>query len=69
MKEGTIYFDGDFGRYALCGYHFHCGDCLQIWIDGRWQETRIEMHGTSDWMLIGYPDLDLDGLRARRDWP
>ena len=41
----------------------HCGQCLDVQIDGRWVPTRIEM--SSDWYLVGIETDNLVGLSAR----
>jgi hypothetical protein len=35
-------------------HEFHCGECFEIEISGRWHQVRIE-HCSSGWYLIGLP--------------
>ena len=45
---------------------FHCGECLEIMIDGKWQKTRMEMAVDCQWYLVGTPFYgDLEYIRAR----
>lgn len=41
----------------------HCGDTMEVLIDGNWIPTRIEMD--DDWYLVGIPCRDLIGLIVR----
>ncbi len=41
----------------------HCGECLDVKINGRWIPTRIEMG--DDWFLVGVNTNDLIGLEVR----
>ena len=43
---------------------FHCGNHLQVMIDGEWIDTRIEMYINQKWYLVGV-DRELEGLKAR----
>lgn len=65
-REGRLRLCHHSGRYVLDGWELHCGDCLEVFIDGKWQATRIE-HG-EDWLLVGTQNGNihvLDGLEAR----
>lgn len=49
---------------------FHCGECLEVMVDGEWVETAMEMawengHGT--WYLVGTPyrGENIEYVRAR----
>ena len=48
---------------------FHCGECLEVMLDGKWQPTRMEMAWGSDggsWYLVGTPYKgDLEYIKAR----
>lgn len=69
MKQGALVYDERAGRYdvrfGLYEYYggLYCGQCLDVWIKGRWVPTRIEMG--EDWLLVGVCDGDLSGLRVR----
>ncbi|MFR4580497.1 MAG: DUF5348 domain-containing protein [Clostridium fessum] len=44
----------------------HCGECLQILLDGRWVQTRMEMDAERNWYLVGTPYRgDLEYIQAR----
>lgn len=70
--QGRLGFNTDNGRYGLlssdlwinCG--FHCGDCLEVEMDGRWEKTRMEMMAGQEWYLVGTPYCgNLEFVRAR----
>lgn len=69
MKQGALVYDGQTGRYDIRfgpeEYYggVHCGQCLDVWVKGRWVPTRMEMR--SDWYLVGVYEGDLSGLRVR----
>ena len=48
---------------------FHCGETLEVWDyeQEQWQPTRMEMHYTNEWYLVGTPfkGQALEGLRVR----
>lgn len=55
-------------RYYLDGRPLHAGDCLEIWIDGRWRLGRYEYRNMGDWldaMLYIEPELV---YALRPDW-
>ncbi len=42
----------------------HCGQTLEVFVNGKWEPTRIEM--SDDWYLVGIKGLDsLDSQRVR----
>lgn len=43
----------------------HCGECLEIKINGGWVQTRIESNADDAWYLVGFPRLRMEGLEAR----
>ncbi len=70
--QGRLGFNTDNGRYGLlssdlwinCG--FHCGDRLEVKMNDRWEETRIEMTAGQEWYLVGTPYCgNLEFVRAR----
>ena len=75
MKQGTLYFDKDYGRYNFnyedsdgdeCDYGgIHCGEVFEFQLNGVWVPARVEMSDT--WYLVGLPGLKLDGLKVRRN--
>ena len=71
MIEGRLYYRSDLGRYGLMSNGewavegFHCGNLLEVWIDGRWIPTRIEMTADEQWYLVDLPGMVLYDLKAR----
>ena len=49
-------------RFSPNNYYggLHCGETLDVKINGRWVSTRIEMG--NDWYLVGVDTDDLVGL-------
>lgn len=52
-------------RFSPNNYYggLHCGETLDVKINGRWVSTRIEMG--NDWYLVGVDTDDLVGLIVR----
>lgn len=69
MKQGTLIFDEYRDRYDirfdLNEYYggLHCGDCLDVFIRGKWKPARME-YG-NNWYLTGIRTDDLNGLLVR----
>lgn len=69
MKKGTMIVDRESGRmdirFGLEEYYggLHCGECLDVLIDGEWIPTRIEMD--DGWYLVGIQTERLAGLTVR----
>ena len=69
MRQGTMVIDEESGRmdirFGLMDYYggLHCGECLDVQIDGEWIHTRIEMG--DGWFLVGVPTDQLVGLVVR----
>lgn len=69
MKVGTLVPQRGTGRmdirFSPNGYYggLHCGEPLDVKINGRWVSTRIEMG--NDWYLVGVDVDDLVGLIVR----
>ena len=68
-RQGTMVTDEDSGRmdirFGLLDYYggLHCGECLDVLIDGEWVPTRIEMR--DGWFLVGIQTDQLAGLIVR----
>lgn len=51
MREGRLGYNSSSERYGILlsdlwiDTGLHCGECLQILLDGRWVQTRMEMDG------------------------
>ena len=71
QKTGALIFDETADRYDirfdLNDYYggLHCGDCLEVFVRGKWKPTRIEMSAAQEWYLVGIRAEDLTGLRVR----
>ncbi len=72
MKEGRLGYNSSNGRYGLLASDlwmktgFHCGECLEIYMNGKWVKTRMEMDIAKHWYLAGTPYYgDLEFIRAR----
>ena len=63
QKTGALIFDETADRYDirfdLNDYYggLHCGDCLEVFVRGKWKPT--------NWYLVGVRASDLNGLRVR----
>ena len=48
MKQGALIYDRESSRYnirfGLDDYHggLHCGECFDVFADGKWKPTRID---------------------------
>ncbi|MFR0788473.1 MAG: DUF5348 domain-containing protein [Vescimonas sp.] len=66
QKTGALIFDETADRYDirfdLNDYYggLHCGDCLEVFVRGKWKPTRME-YG-DNWYLVGVRASDLNGL-------
>lgn len=69
MKQGSLIYDPESGRmdirFGLEDYYggLHCGECMDVLLDGKWIPTRIEMY--DEWYLVGIKTDDLIGLVVR----
>ena len=70
-KEGILYYNKFIERYDICfdvGDLFgglHCGDCFEVYIDGKWIQTSIEMAASGKWYLTDVTTEKINGLKAR----
>lgn len=52
------------GQWEYTG--FHCGEGLEVRVDGKWIETRMEMDMERNWYLAGTPfRCNLENITAR----
>ena len=76
MRTGRLGYNSDNDRYGLLisdlWEHdgFHCGECLEVMVDGEWVQTCMEMaweNGHGVWYLVGTPYRGeaLEYVRAR----
>ena len=69
MKQGALIFDEQTDRYDirfdLADYYggLHCGERLEVLLDGEWIPTRIELG--EFWYLKGVKLIKLNGLIVR----
>ena len=69
MKQGTLVYDMESGRYDirfdLSSYYggLHCGECFDVMVGNHWKPTRSEMD--ESWYLVGIRTDNLIGLRVR----
>ena len=65
-KTGALIFDETADRYDirfdLADYYggLHYGECMEVFVSGKWKPTRIE-YG-DNWYLVGVRAADLNGL-------
>ena len=72
MVTGRLGYNSDNDRYGLLvsdiweNDGFHCGECLEVMVDGKWVATRMEMSAGREWYLVGtgYKG-DLEYIMAR----
>ena len=61
MKQGRLGYNNNNKRYGVLSMDLwidsglHCGDCLQVLIDDKWIDTRMEMDIAGNWYLVGTP--------------
>ena len=71
QRTGALIFDETADRYDIRfdvnDYYggLHCGDCMEVFVRGKWKPTRIEMSAAQEWYLVGIRAEDLNGLRVR----
>ena len=72
MREGRLGYNSSNGRYGILSSDLwldtglHCGECLQVLMDGKWTQTRMEMDAARNWYLVGTPyHGNLEYIRAR----
>jgi hypothetical protein len=69
MCTGNLFYDAEARRYNirfdLERYYggLHCGECMDVMIQGNWKATRIEMN-SEGYYLVGVPGK-IDGLQVR----
>lgn len=64
MKMSLRYHPDD-DRWMLGDRELHCGDALQVMVNGQWRKTRMEMDGNNEWYLVGLRDVNMADLPAR----
>ena len=71
MRQGRLGYNEKNGRYGLLISDlwerdgFHCGEVLEVLVDGEWVQSRMEM-GDGEWYLVGTPFRgDLEYIKVR----
>lgn len=70
MKNGSLIYEEDQDRidihFGLDDFYggLHCGETMEVLINGQWIPTRIEK--SSDWYLVGIKTKSLPGLQVRK---
>lgn len=62
--EGSKRMDIRFGLEEYYG-GLHCGEGMEVMVDGKWIHTRIEMDINSKWYLVGVDADSLIGLPVK----
>ena len=72
MLTGKLGYNPKTKRYGLLVADLwehtglHCGERLEIQVDGAWIGTRMELNPTRQWYLAGTPYCgDLENIKAR----
>ena len=75
MKQGTLFYDGESGRYNFFytngggnrRYYggIHYGEIFEFKLNDVWIPVRVEMGDDRKWYLVGLTGLKLDGLEVR----
>ena len=74
MREGILKFNEENNRYGLWDYDheywidngFHCGECLDVFVSGRWIHSRMEMGMQSQYYLVGTKfEKNLENISCR----
>ncbi len=77
MKQGTLFYDRESGRYNFDYTDedgdrrdyggIHCGEVFEFCLNDVWVPARMEMGMDDKWYLVGLPGLTLDGLEVRQE--
>lgn len=69
---GRLGYNAENDRYGLLVSDlwekrgFHCGETLEVMVDGKWIPTRMEMGMDRKWYLVGTPYYgNLENITAR----
>ncbi len=65
-----LWYDPRDSRWQRHDYGLHCGDGLDVLLNGAWQQTRIEHSSFSQhsygWYLVGFTEQPLEDLPVRK---
>lgn len=61
--KGKLFYDWYEERFCIKNNNlfsntFHCGDCIEVFQDGKWVTTRFEMN-SNGWYLVGLEHIEL----------
>ena len=71
MRKGALIYNEESGRidirFGLEEYYggLHCGEDMEVMVDGKWIRTRIEMDINSKWYLVSVDADSLIGLPVK----
>lgn len=72
MTQGRLGYNSENKRYGLLVADlwehdgFHCGEPLEVLVDDKWVQTRMEMALDREWYLVDTPYKgDLEYIQAR----
>lgn len=72
MMAGRLGYNSENGRYGLLvsdlweDMGFHCGECLEVMVDGKWVKTRMKMSAEQKWYFVDTPYYgNLEYVQAR----
>lgn len=72
MKEGILVYNRVNDRYGLLSSDlwvhtgFHCGKRMEVFMDGKWILSRMEMNPKREWYLVETPySGNLEYIRVR----
>ena len=72
MKEGILAYNRVNDRSGLLSSDlwvhtgFHCGKRMEVFMDGKWILSRMEMNPKREWYLVGTPySGNLEYIRVR----
>ncbi len=69
MKQGALFYDPRSERmdirFGLESYYggLHCGETMDVLLDGKWFSTRIELN--DKWYLVGIDTDNIENLIVR----
>ena len=73
IMTGRLGYNRENGRYGLLVSDlwevagFHCGEHMEVMVDGKWVRTRMEMSMEREWYLVDTPYYgdDLEYVKVR----
>lgn len=54
MYEGSLIYNYNSKRYAINGeYELHCGEVIEIYVEGTWKKTSVEFMNKKFYLTTG----------------